>query len=77
MEERTILSLLLLLAVSGGTQGLFCFTQQGAGCTGPNLNIPGSSLAEVRRCCIDNNGFAFQIFLGDENCPLCIGEYNW
>ena len=75
MEKKYFLiSLLLLLLAVTDVLGLICYLSDSANCiTEPSIELPGGlDQPTVRECCINRNGFAYNLFRGDEDCTECI-----
>ena len=58
--------------------GLICYLSDSANCiTEPSIELPGGlDQPTVRECCINRNGFAYNLFRGDEDCTECIGKIS-
>ena len=60
---------------TGEVQGFICYFDNRALCIGSSIDLPGGLSQELlRECCIARNGFAYNLFHGDEECTECIGE---
>ena len=71
-EQHFVLSSAQLMIYTGDVWGFFCY------CNGPLMDLPGGLNQEtVRECCIDRNGYAYNLFIGDEDCTECIGERSY
>ena len=63
---------------TGDVWGFICYLGDRAICNGPFMDLPESLNEEtVRECCIARNGFAFNLFHGDEDCTECIGKRSY
>ena len=56
--------------------GIICYLNQQLTCFGgQDIEIPGGlSSDNIRECCVNRNGFAVNLFRGDEDCTECIGK---
>ena len=63
------------LFFAGDVLGLICYLDTGAACSGQTTDIPGRLTQQnIEECCINQNGFALNLFSGDEDCIDCIGK---
>lgn len=73
-EQVAIFSTIHGLFYTGVVQGIICYLDNHATCDDHSGAL---NQENVRECCIDRNGFAFNLLRGDEDCTECIGERSF